>query len=207
MFKDTRLYRRLMRSIAFVILLAFALIPKAFATPHSQTTSFWSGLVGPKQHYLALGDSYAFGFQPNGNYKDGYASEFFENLQGHGVKNFLNLGCGGETTSSMIHGPCPGDHTVPTQLKAALDYLKAHAGQVRPVTLDIGVNDILGAINSTKCTVSKTQFNTALATVDTNLTKTILPSLHEALVVKGKLTGDLLVMNYYDEFQNKCPDS
>jgi len=34
-------------------------------------------LIGPKQHYLALGDSLAFGYQPNQDYSHGYVPGLF----------------------------------------------------------------------------------------------------------------------------------
>jgi lysophospholipase L1-like esterase len=43
--------------------------------------------------------------------------------------------------------------------------------------------------------------------VDNNLTKVILPALKSALTVNGRVTGDLLVMNYYDPYQNRCPNT
>ncbi|HLQ29648.1 MAG TPA: hypothetical protein VK140_10500, partial [Ktedonobacteraceae bacterium] len=46
-----------------------------------------------------------------------------------------------------------------------------------------------------------------LATLDYNLSRIILPKLHAALTVNGQLTGDLVVMNYYDPYQNICPNS
>jgi hypothetical protein len=49
-------------------------------------------------------------------------------------------------------------------------------------------------------------FTTDLATLDTNLSQVILPSLHAALMVNGHLTGKLVMMNYYDPFQNICPN-
>jgi len=38
-------------------------------------------------------------------------------------------------------------------------------------------------------------------------TNTILPQLKAALTVKSNLTGDLVLMNYYDPYQNSCPNS
>jgi lysophospholipase L1-like esterase len=43
--------------------------------------------------------------------------------------------------------------------------------------------------------------------MDYNLTHTILPQLTAAMTVNGHMTGDLLMMNYYDPFQNDCPNS
>jgi hypothetical protein len=45
-----------------------------------------SAVTGPKQHYLALGDSLAFGFQPDGDFAHGYVSDLFAVLQGKGRK-------------------------------------------------------------------------------------------------------------------------
>ena len=79
--------------------------------------------------------------------------------------------------------------------------------QVSLVTLDIGANDLLGDINPATCQVSNT-FDTDLQTLDNNLTKTILPQLHAALKGKhGQITGSLMLLNYYDPFQNVCRNS
>ena len=42
------------------------------------------------------------------------------------------------------------------QLNAAVNFLHVHAGQVSPVTLDIGANDVMGDVNTSKCTVVRT---------------------------------------------------
>jgi hypothetical protein len=70
----------------------------------------------------------------------------------------------------------------------------------------MGANDVMGDINTSNCTVTS-NFDTDLANLDSNLTGTILPQLEAALTVKGKLTGDLVMMNYYDPYQNICPNS
>ncbi len=167
-------------------------------------------LVGPKQHYLALGNSLAFGFQPNGDFTHGYVPDLFQILQNEGTKDFKDLGCPGETSVTFIDGGCPAHGAPPppyTQLGAALAYLQANAGKVSPVTLDIGANDLLVDFNPHTCTVIEPKFDTDLATLDTNLTQTILPQLHKALLVKGHVAGDLVMTNYYDPFQNICSNS
>jgi len=93
------------------------------------------------------------------------------------------------------------------QLNAALLYLLFNAGKVSPVTLDIGANDVKGDINTKTCAINQQQFQLDLATLDYNLSRIILPKLHAALTVNGQLTGDLVVMNYYDPYQNICPNS
>lgn len=162
-----------------------------------------TGPVGPRAYYLALGDSLAFGYQPNLDWSHGYAAAFYANLQTHGTSHSTNLACLDETTSTLINGGCPYAYLRKTfylgsQLKAALSFIAAHSTQVSPVTLDIGANDLLPLLNSSTCAVSST-YATAFATFNTNFTS-ILTQLSAAL--KG--TGDLLVMNYYNPYQNQC---
>lgn len=109
------------------------------------------------RYYLALGDSLSQGMQPdqNGttlNTNQGYVDDVFQVEQQH-VKNLqlVKLGCGGETTGSMITGqgnqfagaldckPKGG-----SQLRAAELFLKAHhkKGEVPLITVDIGANDV-----------------------------------------------------------------
>jgi lysophospholipase L1-like esterase len=60
-------------------------------------------LVGPKQHYLALGDSLAFGYQPNKDFTHGYVPDLFQTLQNEGTKDVTNYACPGETSSTLIN--------------------------------------------------------------------------------------------------------
>jgi lysophospholipase L1-like esterase len=204
MFKAVQTYRRIGVSLVIACFLLLSCVPVALAASSVQTPS----LIGPKQHYLALGDSLAFGFQPNGDYTHGYVNDFFNNdLKEDGVQDFTNLGCPGETSTSFIKGGCPAAPTSPPQLQLALGYLQAHAGQVSPVTLDIGSNDTLRDVNPSTCAINTTQFKADLATLNTNLTQIILPHLKAALTVNGKVTGQIVMLNYYDAFQNICPNT
>ncbi len=168
-------------------------------------------LVGPKQHYLALGDSLAYGYQPclsnnSCSKTEGYVYDLFQTLQHEGTKDVTNYGCPGETSSTFINGGCPyAPGGAPAQLTAAVAFLQQNAGKVSPVTLDIGANDMLPDLSS--CVVDVNTFNADLATLDTNLTGTILPALQGALTVNGRMTGDIVLMNYYDPFQNLCPNT
>ncbi len=196
---------RLFLPVVLALSLAWLFAPSAFAAPVGPT------LVGPKANYIAAGDSLAFGYQPSLNWDDGYSNFLYTNLQGHGETDYDNYACPGETSTTFIQGGCPFPLLKKTpydkpQLPAVIDFLHAHAGQVSPLTLDIGANDVLRDINSSNCTVNAS-WNTDLATVDANLTKIILPQLAAALTVNGKLTGDLLLMGYYDPYQNICPNS
>lgn len=178
-----------------------AAVSLSFSTPaHAQ------GFVGPKKYFLALGNSLAYGYQPDLNWDDGYNDDFFSNLKSHGSKQLINMACPGETTTTFINGGCTFAIVrkyiyFTSQLQAALSFIKNHPGQVSPVTLDMGANDLLPDINTSNCTVSSSWSND-LATVQKNL-GTILSQIKSAL--NG--TGDLLLMNYYDPYQNQCPNS
>ena len=203
-----RLFKRVCSSIVCVLLLSLLCAPTALANARSLSPH----LVGPKKHYLALGDSLAFGFQPDLDFSHGYVDYFSANLKSHGVQDTVNMACPGETSVSMINGGCTYSYLrkypyVGDQLDAALIYLALNRGNVSPVTLDIGANDILPDINKSTCSIDIAKYNADLAAVDSNLTQTILPALHKALTVNGVVTGDLIVMNYYDPYQNLCPNT
>jgi lysophospholipase L1-like esterase len=188
------------------VLIAALVVAVAPRTAHAAT------VVGPKQYYLALGDSLAFGYQPNWDFSHGYPQQWYSSdLQARG-ESMTNYGCSGETSSTMVNGGCPvgialHNYYVGPQLAAAVNFINAHKGQVSPVSLDIGANDILPDINSSTCVISST-WSTDLAKADTNLTTYILPQLTSAMKnSSGAMTGDLVMMNYYDPYQNKCPNS
>jgi lysophospholipase L1-like esterase len=194
--------------------LTLALVVSLFLTPsvvHAAHPSA-SSLVGPKSYYLALGDSLAFGYQPNLDFSHSYPAQWYSsNLSKHQVKSYTNYGCNGETSATFVNGGCPYSYLLHTyysgsQLNAAVKFIQAHPGAVSPVSLDIGANDLLPDINSSTCAVSST-WATDLANLDSRLTGTILPQLTAALTVNGARTGDLVMMNYYDPYQNICPTS
>ncbi len=122
--------------------------------------------------YLALGDSLAFGYSqakfnehfPEENpadFETGYVNDFGDVLKlfNPGLQ-IVNDGCPGETTESLIKGPCDYQLEFPlhhpyaggldsSQLSDAIAYLDAHPGSVNPITIDIGANDALGLIEGT----------------------------------------------------------
>jgi lysophospholipase L1-like esterase len=198
---------RIFTPLLCCLLIGFIFTPIVAASAHRAHI-----IVGPKQYYLALGDSLAYGFQPDLNFADGYASDFYSNLKTHGVTARANLGCPDETSATFIHGGCPFAlmHKYfyrGAQLNVALSYLAAHQGQVSPVTLDIGANDVLPDLNAKTCAPDVNKFAADLATLDANLQQVILPRLHSALMINGIPSGDLVVMNYYDPYQNLCPNT
>jgi lysophospholipase L1-like esterase len=167
--------------------------------------------VGVKSYYLGLGDSLAFGYEPNLDWSHGYVQQWNTDLKTHNSKLALtNYGCNGEKTTTFIKGGCPyayalHNYYLGAQLSAAVKFIKGHAGQVSPVSLDMGANDVLPDINSSTCVVAST-WESDLATMDANLSGTILPQLINALKnTSGQMTGDLVMMNYYNPFQAQCP--
>jgi lysophospholipase L1-like esterase len=208
--RNVSLFLRLVAPV--IVALALVIVYTPFARAASSTAQ---SRVGPKAYYLALGDSLAFGYQPNFDYSHGYADDFYRNLQSHGVTHYVNMACSGENTASMIAGGCPTALLIPrkylylgAQLHAAVSFLSAHRGQVSPVTLDIGVNEFIEsfAINGFNCDVNTNEAQNILSLMDYNLTRIILPALTQAMTVDGHMTGDLFMLNYYDPFANECPN-
>lgn len=112
----------------------------------------------PLPTYLSLGDSLGFGFQntlagtlPAVGYTGAVAQRLHDVRRALGLRPDLavvNFSCPGETTTSMIAGPCRYGLMAPlhddyegSQLDAAVAYLQAHPGQVSPITVSIGAND------------------------------------------------------------------
>jgi lysophospholipase L1-like esterase len=113
----------------------------------------------PRSYYLALGDSIAYGFQPTkmpgarpSVFNTGYVDVFAARLRRLAPKlRLVNYSCPGESTVTFTRGGCPGIadgfklHTAfrGAQLRAAESFLRAHPGQVSPITLTLWGNDWL----------------------------------------------------------------
>jgi lysophospholipase L1-like esterase len=121
----------------------------------------------PQSYYLALGDSIAYGFQPAkakaglppSGFNTGYVDVFAARLRTVAPKiRVVNYSCPGESTKTFIHGGCSGRRDVKglhdafkgTQLDAALAFLRAHPGQVSPITLILFGNDLFGLFDACK---------------------------------------------------------
>jgi lysophospholipase L1-like esterase len=113
----------------------------------------------PQGYYLALGDSMAYGVQPDkvkpgarpSDFDTGYVDIFAARLRKLSPKlEVVNYGCPGESTSTFARGRCPTlaegwklhDPYRGSQLEAALSFLRAHPGQVSPITLTLWGNDL-----------------------------------------------------------------
>jgi lysophospholipase L1-like esterase len=114
------------------------------------------GQKGPQSYYLALGDSIAYGVDPGkagrpSPSNTGYVDPFAAHLRKLSPKiAVVNYGCPGESSVTFTGGGCPWlreggklhDPFRGAQLKAALSFLRAHKGQVSPITLTLWGNDL-----------------------------------------------------------------
>ena len=98
--------------------------------------------------YVSLGDSLAVGYQPgrgrtDHGYVDDLARRARRTIPTLAVRKF---GCPGETTRAMITGVDSGcSYAAGTQLDAAVAFLTNHMSDVAFITIDVGVNDMLGS--------------------------------------------------------------
>ena len=102
------------------------------------------------RYYVSLGDSLAQGYQPIGGspfgdgYNQGYADQLLKLLREPAEHlRLVKLGCGAETTTTMLFGGSPFCAYPGPQLAAAVAFLSAHRGEVAFVTIDIGGNDLI----------------------------------------------------------------
>jgi lysophospholipase L1-like esterase len=135
------------------------------------TTPTDSSFHPPKSYQLALGASYTFGLQEAkvldevkagtydpASFNTGYVDDLATDLGriDPGIET-VNLGCPGQTSTGffqscrfhLIRGfdlhtnyPDPQLGYPDSQLGTAVVFLRAHPGQVSPITLDIGQNDL-----------------------------------------------------------------
>jgi lysophospholipase L1-like esterase len=145
----------------------------------------------PVEYYLALGDSMAAGTGASTGSHD-YVNVLYQHeLARYPGLQVVNLACGGATTGSMVAGPgC--SYASGTQLGDAEAFLRAHAGHVAMVTIDIGANNVDGCLNasgiSTSCVTS------GLSQITTYLPQILdgLSSSYPDVAIYG--------MDYYDPF-------
>jgi len=121
----------------------------------------------PKHYYLALGDSLAYGVQPDkvarglppSAYNTGFVDLFAARLRARNPKlEVVNYACPGESTVTFVLGVCPwlaeGKKlhrpfgSAQAQAEAALAFLALHPGQVSPITVTLFGNDIVPAFDN-----------------------------------------------------------
>src|SRR6202171_5973903 len=146
--------KRGFRVVAFAVAAALALLAvPASADDHQQST------------YLALGDSFAFGFNPNVVLAGGASNPanfpgYTDTVAGTLGLKLTNAACPGETSGSLISGVRPDNgcqdfralfplHATYSgaQLAFAVKYLRSHH-HTDLVTIQIGGNDVLVLVSS-----------------------------------------------------------
>jgi lysophospholipase L1-like esterase len=161
-------------------------------SPASTQPASPEATVAGSGYYLALGDSLAAGFQLGVDHRTkGYAGPVRAAVEGRrGATALVNLGCSGETTSSMLDGgSC--SYEKGSQLAQAEQFLRGHAADTHLVTLDIGGNDVARCgFEGLKPECTKP----ALATLSSNLPK-ITSRLRAAAP-----DVQIVLLNYYDPF-------
>jgi lysophospholipase L1-like esterase len=185
--------------------IAACCISTGTASAQSQSPS-WRGRPGAADYdyYLALGDSLAWGYQPNSagvgvESGHGYADDLAAYLRQHGDRNlkYANLSCPGETTGTMLDGGCPdlsgSGQKYSVQVTAAAAFLKAHPHARILVTLDIGANNIDSCVSG--ATLDATCIEQGVEAAGTQLPE-ILGELKAAAGRQVTFTA----MNYYDPF-------
>jgi lysophospholipase L1-like esterase len=143
---------------------------------------------------LTLGDSYSIGYQPGIGGTPGYAGYLAGKL-GLQPENF---GCGGATTTSLLHSAGCGDpasqHAVAysgiTQEAAALKFIAAHKGQVKLVTVSIGGNDF-DSCSTAACVKA------AMPAMGKNV-KALAGSLNTALTKASDTSAKIIGLTYPD---------
>ncbi len=177
-----------------------------------------AGPATSPHYYLSLGDSLAFGYQPDlvaagdlnaADYR-GYAEDFAAMRP---ALTLVNYGCPGETTGTMLAGGCPWPGTLhdsyrgaPSQAAAAAAFLRAHPGQVDLISIDIGSNDLLALVGRCRSEPDPTACISAgvpatLATLASNY-GTLLAQL-TALAPSARI----VLFNYYNPLAIALPAS
>ncbi len=164
--------------------------PARQASPRTAVSS-------PTTYYLSVGDSLSRGVQPNTTgtsvpTRQGYPDQLYAALRrSHPGLRLVKLGCGGETTTTMIDGGICS-YPAGSQLAAAVRFLRAHSGRVSLITIDIGANDSGSCLSRpTVSGVATCVAKSIPGTVD-NLTK-IMSRLRAAAGPKVRIIG----MTYY----------
>jgi lysophospholipase L1-like esterase len=217
-------------ALALAVTGVFVTAPSAGASP-APSRSWWQ--PAPYTYYLSLGDSLGFGFSDanlatfeayvtdtdgvTDTSVDAAAASAFQGYTQlvaaslpKSVKDVENFSCPGETTSTMLYGDCAATAFYPgwpsgteAQIDPATAYLAEHTSQRGVITLSIGADDVLDAIDAGQCLTDPTcpALQSAMQTANNNL-KTILRDLRNAA---PKAT--IVVLTPYNPFGKAYPVS
>ncbi|HUY43900.1 MAG TPA: SGNH/GDSL hydrolase family protein [Acidimicrobiales bacterium] len=165
--------RPALRTIAVILSLgatlgATPILTSAASASSTQTSRF----------YLAVGASESVGVQPSMNSShghpttEGYANDLVALEAARGITlQLTQLGCPGESTSTVISGADRCYHTGDSQLADAVAFLAAHYDQPGLVSIDLGFNDLRSCIHHEFTDL--TCVNTQIANVRTQLTSIV----------------------------------
>jgi lysophospholipase L1-like esterase len=170
------------RPSLFGILIAVLAIGCLVLGRDASTAAAAPSVASPGQYYLSLGDSGTFGYQqakavaevsatgtidPT-TFNTGFTDDFYRMLGAISPHiQLVNYGCPGQTSTEFVSvSGCPS-YPYPlhngyssTQLQAALSFLQAHPGQVNPISIFMGANDIqrqiktCGGLQNLSCVAS-----------------------------------------------------
>ena len=167
--------------------------PAVSASPEASPSASPSG-AGEQQLYVALGDSLAAGYQPGGAElrETAYPALAANRLGSDGAELTVeNLGCSGETTTSLLEGGrC--DFAEGSQLEQAEALLASRQGEVALVTIDIGGNDLL------RCVRGGADIDAACVTDGVETVQKNLPTILERLRAAAGERVPVLVLGYYN---------
>ena len=118
----------------------------------------------------------------------------------------VNYGCPGETTRSFLKGPCPWtefgqqlhDSFTGSQLDAAIAFLRAHPGEVSPITLTLWGNNVREFVSG--CGDDACVLNGAVTVID-DLSKDLAKILKE--LRKEAPDADIIVTGSWDFVINR----
>jgi lysophospholipase L1-like esterase len=171
----------------------------------------------PKQTYLALGDSVAFGTDPNklpsqpatfSGYTDIVASslnlkETNPSCPGEASGGFINVTGLDNVCQSLYRKlfPLHVTYTGPneSQLQFAVDYLRHHSS-TRLITIDLGANDLFKL--SDICATAHPNDSAAIADCVTDMTPTFLSNMESNLehifkALRANYHGTIVALTYY----------
>jgi hypothetical protein len=108
-----------------------------------------AGAVSTPYFYLDIGASESLGFQPTPDTPhgiptdEGYANDLVAYEAARGIDLALTqIGCPGETTTTMLSGEDHCYSDIGTQLAAAMTFLTNHQNEQGIVTIDLGFNNV-----------------------------------------------------------------
>jgi lysophospholipase L1-like esterase len=178
------------KSRASVIALGFvcvALMAMLAVSLSSGATRPASDVDAVPSYYVALGDSISAGDYASSPLSSFVGLVYLHELTRDPSLVLVNLACGSQATTDMIAGSALCDYNVSSQLDHATSFLSAHRGQVRFVTIDIGINDVVQGATSRQI---------------------FLNLLHILLSIQHADPGvEIVGMDYYDPFLGNPADT